>query len=674
MFNRRNFLLFILILLVAWFFVREYQQSFKEAPLAMSRLEPLLFNYISEKGDFGLQWQDHDLDAEFDTGELVVENAYFSKYGIEGEQDHRFVLIDNDKVETAVGLIKLEAGNYLAFPESEAIPKQRIYQIQGSKKIKSKTTIIDAIEEAVAINNFTQFLEYASLSCMEGDVARLFIKQLKAVGVTDAHFDDAVNLIKKNKIACSEEVQIPEVGNVVGTLPATHKDLPSLAFSVHLDGVPPQKPGVPIPWTVDEKKQRIVTDGTSILRADNAAGLGVVLTTLAVIRDLKIPHGDIYITGLIGEETAGSGAKVLDQEYMQGDLAFVIDGTGTDEVLFGGADIYTWVAKVKAGDGPDAVSANNVALMAMGQFDYTDKSFFRGDKQTRFVATGWQGGLAVETKKTISVNGRAIADHVVFTAQLDSSGVKDHLSLHEAFKKIITQKTTASGGKATIHFSDTDNKVGVFIEGYSTHPALQDGVDANGLALMALKAMAFDGKTVKLLGKKLSFSIEGWVSGIAVDTVDTESNDDTMLPNQVYLQGQMRPLNLEKSAQYVEDFSTQFKKVCDEFGATCEVETEKGYLGFRPYPGSSTEHFIRNTYLAAGIKEPLIAGHFGGSNANVLFPQRGTVAVLGTGVQRLHSTSEYLDVPDYLRSIELLITMVNLSSQYQGIDPQEVSP
>ena len=55
------------------------------------------------------------------------------------------------------------------------------------------------------------------------------------------------------------------------------------------------------------------SDGTTILGADDKAGLAVMLEVIRVIKEKNIPHGKIEFIITVGEESGLVGAKALDR-------------------------------------------------------------------------------------------------------------------------------------------------------------------------------------------------------------------------------------------------------------------------------------------------------------------------------------------------------------------------
>jgi tripeptide aminopeptidase len=77
----------------------------------------------------------------------------------------------------------------------------------------------------------------------------------------------------------------------------------------------------------------ITTDGTTLLGADDKAGIAEILTAVEEIIAKKIPHGDIWI-GFTPDEEVGCGADLFDLDYFKADYAYTVDGDYEGEVAY----------------------------------------------------------------------------------------------------------------------------------------------------------------------------------------------------------------------------------------------------------------------------------------------------------------------------------------------------
>ena len=77
----------------------------------------------------------------------------------------------------------------------------------------------------------------------------------------------------------------------------------------------------------------ITTDGTTLLGADDKAGVAEIMTALEQIIDEKIPHSDIWV-GFTPDEEVGKGADLFDINYFAADFAYTLDGDYEGEVAY----------------------------------------------------------------------------------------------------------------------------------------------------------------------------------------------------------------------------------------------------------------------------------------------------------------------------------------------------
>ena len=69
----------------------------------------------------------------------------------------------------------------------------------------------------------------------------------------------------------------------------------------------------------------ITTDGTTLLGADDKAGIAEIMTAIDEIKNSDIPHGDIWIC-FTPDEEVGMGPDSFDLDYFKADYAYTVDG------------------------------------------------------------------------------------------------------------------------------------------------------------------------------------------------------------------------------------------------------------------------------------------------------------------------------------------------------------
>lgn len=158
-----------------------------------------------------------------------------------------------------------------------------------------------------------------------------------------------------------KEVEVDEHCNVTAYLPGTVKDVPTVGFVAHVDtvdvGLSPEIHPQVIHYTggdvcLNQAKDiwiRLVehpelsnhvgediifTDGTSVLGADNKAGVTNIMTALEILVTEQIPHGDIRVAFVPDEETGLRGSKLLDLDRFKVDFAYTVDGGELGQLVY----------------------------------------------------------------------------------------------------------------------------------------------------------------------------------------------------------------------------------------------------------------------------------------------------------------------------------------------------
>ena len=77
----------------------------------------------------------------------------------------------------------------------------------------------------------------------------------------------------------------------------------------------------------------ITTDGTTVLGADDKAGIAVILSACQQILEEKLPHGRIAVC-FTPDEEVGHGASLLDIDALGVDFAYTVDGEELNEINY----------------------------------------------------------------------------------------------------------------------------------------------------------------------------------------------------------------------------------------------------------------------------------------------------------------------------------------------------
>jgi tripeptide aminopeptidase len=111
-------------------------------------------------------------------------------------------------------------------------------------------------------------------------------------------------------------------GNLIARLAGTGPGEP-LLFSCHMDRV---VPGVGVKPRIEG--EFIVSDGTTVLGADDASGLAAILEGVTTLKELQRPHPPLELVLTVAEELALVGSSHLDTGQLSARSGFVLDACG----------------------------------------------------------------------------------------------------------------------------------------------------------------------------------------------------------------------------------------------------------------------------------------------------------------------------------------------------------
>lgn len=235
------------------------------------------------------------------------------------------------------------------------------------------------INKRSLIRTFKKLVRIDSLSLREGKVVRFLQKELRAL-----------------RLKCYEAGRIRdgEVGNLVVEVPGRGIKKPRILINAHLDTVSAGKNIKPV-----ERGGYIYSDGTTVLGADNKAGVSVILEILKVLKEKKIPHPPLRVIFTVAEEIGLLGAKALPEKVLYADFGITLDGGDVDEIIYKAPSQYNLTATIfgraaHAGIHPEEginaikVAAIAIAKMKLGRIDKETTSnigVIKGGKATNII-------------------------------------------------------------------------------------------------------------------------------------------------------------------------------------------------------------------------------------------------------------------------------------------------
>jgi tripeptide aminopeptidase len=200
----------------------------------------------------------------------------------------------------------------------------------------------------MSLNVVQQFIKYVKIhttskqgenqvpsTSIQFDLAKLLEKELLDLGFTN--------------------VEVYENCFVIGTLDSniSNKKFPTVCFFAHMDTSPDESgknvqpriitsydgsiityPNNPNLFLSPEdtpilknyiNSDIIVTDGTTLLGADDKAGIAEIMTAMSKIITSKKPHGPIKVV-FTPDEEVGTGIEIFDVKQLQADFGYTLDG------------------------------------------------------------------------------------------------------------------------------------------------------------------------------------------------------------------------------------------------------------------------------------------------------------------------------------------------------------
>lgn len=218
-----------------------------------------------------------------------------------------------------------------------------------------------------------EFSESCPSTAKQLDLGKLLVKEMQDMGIADACMD--------------------ENGYVYGTVPGD-PDMPTIGLIAHMDTAPScsgtnvkakivRYEGGDILLNEKENiymcaadfgslshnigKHLIVTDGTTLLGADDKAGIAEIMTVAQILLESDEKHATLRI-GFTPDEEVGRGADLFDVKGFGAEYAYTVDGGGLGELEyenFNAAGVEVEFRGINIHPGSAKNKMKNAQLMAM---------------------------------------------------------------------------------------------------------------------------------------------------------------------------------------------------------------------------------------------------------------------------------------------------------------------
>lgn len=277
------------------------------------------------------------------------------------------------------------------------------------------------------IQEFVELVQIDSHSREERQMADALIDKLKPYGV------EIVEDVAGQKVGGS-------AGNLICRIPGDDSK-PTILFTCHMDTVQPGK-GIK-PQILED---RITSDGTTILGADDKAGVAGILEMVRVLHEQKLPHGNIILLFTICEEIGLLGSRNLNGDLIKDvTYGFAFDSNGpigeivTQAPTQAKMEVVIYGKTAHAGVNPETgISAIKVASQAISKM-----KLGRINKETTANIGMFHGGVATNI----------VADRVEIVAEARSLAQDQLEAQLEHMKTTFEETAQEAGGRAevTVH-------------------------------------------------------------------------------------------------------------------------------------------------------------------------------------------------------------------------------
>lgn len=137
-------------------------------------------------------------------------------------------------------------------------------------------------------------------------------------------------------------------GNLFARIPGSLAGAPVL-FAAHMDTVEPAKGKK----AVSHEDGTVTSDGTTVLGADDLAGVTAIYEAVRHLIETKTPHRPIEILISTGEELYCKGANAFDYSQVQAKEAYVLDLSGAiGAAAYAAPTLVSFAAKIQGKAAP----------------------------------------------------------------------------------------------------------------------------------------------------------------------------------------------------------------------------------------------------------------------------------------------------------------------------------
>lgn len=279
------------------------------------------------------------------------------------------------------------------------------------------------------------------------DLANKLVEELKTLGAVDVRVDGHCYVYGKipASAGCEGKTKLGFISHMDtvsdfadhAVRPLVHPDYDGEDLKLGESGRVLEKSVFP---HLSELKGRtlITSDGTTILGADDKAGIAEIMTMVEELEKRDIPHGQISI-GFTPDEKVGQGADLFDVPGFGAEFAYTVDGGREGEIEYenfnaSGAKIKITGFNVHPGSSKDTmINAAEVACEIQSLLPEKENPRYTEGYEGFYHLTGMKGDVACAEMEYI------IRDHDA-----------EKFAAKEAYLREVAEKMNQKYGKGTV--------------------------------------------------------------------------------------------------------------------------------------------------------------------------------------------------------------------------------
>ncbi|MBP0980579.1 MAG: M20/M25/M40 family metallo-hydrolase [Oscillospiraceae bacterium] len=264
------------------------------------------------------------------------------------------------------------------------------------------------------------------------------------------------------------------------------------------------------------------------------------------------------------------------------------------------------------------------------------------------LASDDKSGIAgvIEAIKAVKENNVPHRDfEVIFTISEEGGlhGAKNLDYSRIKSKKALAFDSSGNVGKI-INQAPGQNKIYATVVGKTAHAGLapEEGISAIQVAahgIAAMNLLRIDPETTCNIG-----------------TIEAK-NATNIVPGTCSLIAEVRSRDYDKLQAQTKHIVDCLQAACDKFGATLDCRVDTAYISYNVDVNGEFITYVCDAMKDIGVEPNIVPGG-GGSDANIMNRNGIEAIVLGTGMSKVHTTNEFIEIAQLENTAKLVYRII----------------